>query len=426
MKRHFFGGVHPVGYKELSQNSTIVDVAPREVAIALRQHIGVPCVPQVKVGERVLAGQLIGDADGLCVPVHASLSGTVCAIEPRPYPGGGTVESIVIRSDGKGESVPVAPLHEREQQALLACIRRAGIVGMGGAAFPGSVKAMSAMEKTEVLVANGCECEPYITCDDALLTTQPRTVLRGLELLRQLLRPKRTVLAVEDNKNTAIEGLRRCMADFPEIELVVLPTRYPQGSEKQLIVALTGREVAAGRLPITAGCAVFNVSSCAAVCVAVEEGRPVTRRIVTVTGQAVERPGNYRVPIGTSFRDLIYAAGGLQVNARKVISGGPMMGKAQTDLSVTVVKATNCVLCLPPQGQGTAGNCIRCGRCVSACPMHLQPLYLYGCGADGRRLRQLHLWDCIECGCCSYICPARLPLTECFRQAKQRHKEEKP
>ena len=192
-----------------------------------------------------------------------------------------------------------------------------------------------------------------------------------------------------------------------------------------MILALTGREVPAGQLPITAGCAVFNVSSCAAVCSAVEEGQPVIRRIVTVTGQAVARPGNYRVPIGTAFRDLIRAAGGLLVNTQKVISGGPMMGKTQTDLDVSVVKATNCVLCLPPQGQETEGHCIRCGRCVSVCPMHLQPLHLYGCG-DEHRLRQLHLWDCIACGCCSYICPARLPLTEYFRQAKQRHKEDKP
>ena len=423
MKYGFFGGVHPPERKELSLGGAVERVIPRQVALPLLQHIGAPCCSVVEVGQRVAIGQVVGEGEGLCAPVHASVSGTVRAIEPRPHVGGGAVVSVVIENDFRDRAQLLPPLTDHSADTILRRIAEAGIVGMGGAAFPTAAKAGGARGKIDTLIANGCECEPYITADDVLMTTATREVLHGLDLLRRALGPERTVLAVEDNKKTAIECLRRSVSDYPAIELLVLPTRYPQGSEKQLIRAVTGREAAAGQLPHQVGCAVFNVSTCAAVFRAVEEGKALTARIVTVSGEAAAKPGNYLVPLGTSFRDLLTAAGDLGVSAHRVLSGGPMMGLAQTDLAVSVVKATNAVVCLRRQEGGTGERCIRCGRCVGACPMHLQPLYLYHYQRDAAALERLHLFDCIECGCCSYICPARLPLVERFRAAKRWRKE---
>ena len=298
---------------------------------------------------------------------------------------------------------------------------------MGGAAFPGSVKAMSAMGHVDTLIANACECEPYITADDSLLRTRPEQVLQGMMILRQVLHPEHVVLAVEDNKQVAIEALQGLKAAFPEIEVRVLPTMYPQGSEKQLIQAVTGREVAPGKLPVTAGCAVFNVSTFAAIYRAVCLGMPLTERIVTISGEAIAKPQNFIVRIGTPFRDLIAAADGLTDETERVISGGPMMGVAQADLSVPVIKATNSILCLPKDKNGAAENpvCLRCGKCVAVCPMRLQPLYLYRYGKCGnvKELNRLNQMDCMECGSCAYTCPGKLPLVETFRKSKQLIKE---
>ena len=428
MRHLFFGGVEPPHRKDMSlSDHSLRTVAPQQVVIPLQQHIGVPCQPLVQVGDTVRGGQKIGDGDGLCVPVHASVSGQVVKIAPHPHPSGKEVPAIVIRSTETSLTQSGASLgDEADADAILAAIREAGVVGMGGAAFPGNAKALSAMGNVDTLIANGCECEPYITADDMLLRTQAEQVLQGLQILQRLLQPQRTVLAIEDNKAAAIDRVRRCCADFPGVELAVLPTRYPQGSEKQLIQALTGREVPAGKLPAAAGCAVFNVSTCAAVYRAVVLGLPVTHRIVTVSGEAVSKPQNFLVPIGTSFRDLLHAAG-VNGSACRVISGGAMMGRAQSSPDVPVVKATNAVLALPYDKTAVAkdSTCIRCGKCVQVCPMCLQPLYLYRYEALHRpeQLRQLHISDCIECGCCSYICPAKLPLVERFRFGKQLLKE---
>ncbi len=434
MKRLFFGGIHPKYNKEMSTGITFFKIiTPKQVVIPMVQHIGTPCTPLVKVGDRVLRGTKIGDGDGLCVPVHASVAGTVTAVEPRPHPSGRMVMSVVIENDFTDEAVEVTrcedPLNTCSDDEILHKIREAGLVGMGGAAFPGNVKAMSAMGHIEYLIANACECEPYITADDSLLRSNPEQVLKGMQLLQKVLKPEYTVLAVEDNKLEAIMTLRKLIRNYPGIELRVLPTRYPQGSEKQLIQAVTGRQVPSGKLPVNVGCAVFNVASFAAIFRAVYWGVPLTQRIVTVSGETVNLPQNFVVRLGTPFADLIQAAGGLTDATERVVSGGPMMGIAQSDLAVPVVKATNSILCLPHDENGAAENpvCLRCGKCVGVCPMGLQPLYMYRyavCGETGE-LTRLHLMDCMECGSCAYTCPGKLPLVEQFRKGKALLREAK-
>ena len=434
MKRLFFGGIHPKYNKEMStQVTTFHTITPKQVVIPLQQHIGAPCNPLVQVGDRVLRGQKIGDGEGLCVPVHASVSGTVVAIEPRPHTSGRLVNAIVIDNDFQDDTIAVKgneqPLDQLDSDEILHAIREAGIVGMGGAAFPGNVKALSAMGHVDTLIANACECEPYITADDSLLRTNPEHVLEGMQILRHVLKPERIVLAVEDNKAEAIEKINGMLKDYAGIELVVLPTRYPQGAEKQLIQSVTGREVEPGKLPVSVGCAVFNVSTYAAIYRAVRLGVPLIQRIVTISGEAIAEPQNFIVRIGTPFHDLIEVAGGLNDKTERVISGGPMMGVAQSDLSVPVIKATNSILCLLKDVNGAAENpvCLRCGKCVAVCPMLLQPLYMYRFSNAGRvdELERLNILDCMECGSCAFTCPGKLPLVETFRNGKKLLREAK-
>ena len=422
MKHLFFGGIHPEYQKELSTGITDLKVvSPKQVVIPMQQHIGAPCAPLVQVGDTVKRGQKIGDGEGLCVPVHASVSGKVVAIESRPHPSAGNALAVVIENDFLDTTVD--PVYPKGEDEILHAIREAGIVGMGGAAFPGNVKALGAMGNVDTLIANGCECEPYITADDCLLRTKPEQVLEGMSILGSIIHPKHMVVAVEDNKALAIEKLKAIVDSYPGIEIRVLPTRYPQGAEKQLVQSVTGREVLPDKLPVSVGCAVFNVSTYAAIYRAVKLGIPLTERIVTVSGEAVGQPQNFIVRIGTPFADLIEVAGGMHDKTERVISGGPMMGVAQSDLSVPVVKATNSILCLLKDENGAAENpvCLRCGKCVGVCPMRLQPLYMYRFANAGRvdELNRLNIMDCMECGSCAFTCPGKLPLVEVFRKGKK-------
>lgn len=431
MKRKFYGGIHPDDHKARSLGKLREAAAPRQVILPLKQHIGAPCRSLVEAGAYVLRGEKIGDGDGLCAPIHASVSGRVIAVEPRPHPSGAMETAIVIENDFRDASVQcfgnALPPELLDARAVLHSIREAGVVGMGGAAFPSAAKAMNALGKIDTLIANACECEPYITADDALLRAMPQQTLDGMQILRALLKPRRVILAMEDRKSNAPSPFVLQQAQEAGIEIILLPTRYPQGSEKQLIQAIAGREVPPGGLPSDVGCAVFNISTCAAVHRAVRLGVPITQRIVSLSGEALPHAQNFIARIGTPIRDLIQQAGGLIFEDARVIAGGPMMGLAQPNLDAPILKASNAILCLPPIKAKSLKRtaCLRCGKCVEACPMHLLPLELYRYQRAGARddLLRLNLPDCILCGCCAYVCPARIPLTEAFRRGKRMLKE---
>lgn len=425
MARYFFGGVHPKGYKELTKDAPIVPIRPKVVSISMSQHIGKPCDPLVKIGDYVTVGQKIGDGQGLCVPVHASVSGTVIAVEKRPTPSGTMGTCVVIESDGRDALCPNVKkrtsIGDLTPEELTDIIREAGITGMGGAGFPTNVKISSGMGKVDTVIVNGAECEPYITADDHLMRESPERVIGGLRVIQKILRPERTAIGIEANKPEAIAAMQKAVDGG--MELLTLRVRYPQGAEKQLIQAVTGRFVPPGGLPAAVGCAVFNVATCAAVYDAVYEGMPLVRRAVTVTGKAIARPSNFLAPIGTSYSDLVEAAGGFSSAPYKILSGGPMMGIAQPTLDCGTIKGNNALTCFSQADNHEVANphCIRCGKCLDVCPMHLMPLYLHRARikADVGRLEELHVMDCIECGSCAYNCPANIHLVQSFRTGKK-------
>ena len=424
MLHQFFGGVRPAEHKDLTEQTPALPLAqaPAQVVIPMSMHTDDACTPVVAEGDEVRVGQLIGESNGLGAPIHASVSGKVLAVEPRPYGGGGMMLSVVIDNDF--QDAPCPEQKHRGNSAgltgaeIISIVKEAGVTGMGGAGFPTHVKLSGAVGKVDTLIINGAECEPYITSDHRLMLERGDTVVGGARLLA-----KAVVIAVETNKPDAIENIRSQAGGEGDIRVQPLRTRYPQGAEKQLIQMLTGRQVPSGKLPVDVNCLVCSVATAAAVWEAVVEGKALTRRRVTVTGAALVQPLNMIAPIGTPVSWLIKMAGGFQMEPDRVLLGGPMMGTPVYDLDVPIMKSTNCVLCLTPDEigkQDPAQACIRCGKCVEVCPMKLTPLFMRMNAGKCRweETEALHVMDCIECGCCNYICPARLPLVQTFRAAK--------
>lgn len=427
----FRGGIHPDYRKERTAASPIVSSMPEPatVVIPLSQHIGAPCLPLVKVGDRVLEGQKIGDNEnGLCAPVHSSIAGVVRAIEPRWNVSGLKVNSVIIDNDGSGEqcfSEPYAgQIEDLTSEEIIRYARESGIVGMGGAAFPLHAKLQSALDRNvKTVIINGCECEPIITADHRAMVEYPRFIVQGVSLIKHCLNAEHAVICVESNKPDALATMRTTV-EGTEIIVMEMPTKYPQGGEKQLIRAVTGREVPPGKLPMDIGCAVFNVDTCASLYRAIFRGRPLLKRVVTVSGSAVVNPQNLLVRIGTSYRELFDFCGGFTEDPYKIVTGGPMMGIAQHSLEIPVVKNTSALLAYAPDGGEEmfppSDTCIRCGRCVAACPMRLQPTKIYENAVLDKFdvCADLHVQDCIECGCCAYVCPAKLYLVQAMRMAK--------
>ena len=424
----FFGGVHPKESKTTRDMPVQEFPAPDILVIPMSQHIGVPCVPLVKKGDRVTVGQKIGDNQGLCVPVHSPVSGTVKAVEVRAHISGTNVMSVVIENDHldtlcedcrprtKTDVDTLSP------EKLMDIIREGGIVGMGGATFPTHVKLASGLGKVDTIIVNVSECEPFITADDRLCREMPHKMISGLKVIMQILGLNTAHIAIEDNKPEAAKALQEQISADDGIVVDVLTAKYPQGAEKQIIYAVTGREVPSGGLPAAVGCAVFNAATCKAIHDCVYEGMPLIRRIVTVSGDIVIEPKNLLVPIGTSFNDLMEAVG-ISENPFKVLSGGPMMGVALYDLAATTTKGVNAVTILGRKNKYVVDepHCLRCGKCIDACPMKLMPVLMYKALQSGEPedMQAVHLMDCIECGCCAYACPAGVPLVLAFRSGKQ-------
>lgn len=405
----------------------IEDAPPPAVAVLpLLQHVGAPARAVVGAGDEVLVGQVVGEADGeVSARVHASVSGRVVAVEPRAHPTGRAVPAVVIRSDGRDALCPGVRPQWAARGLVRDLVREAGVVGMGGAAFPTAKKLDPPPgARLDAYILNGCECEPYLAADQRLMVEAAPQVVFGLAALMAAVGVGRGYIAVEADKPDAVGALERAAAGVPGARVVVVPAAYPQGSEKHLVRAVLGREVPRGGLPYDVGAVVSNVATAVAVAHALRFGLPLIQRVVTVAGR-VREPKNLRARIGTPLRDLIAACGGFSGRPRSVVLGGPMMGVAQGSLDVPLIKGTTGVIALDEADMGAAGGlgpapCVRCGRCVDVCPMGLLPLYLaaYGERDMAEEATALGAADCVECGCCAYICPSRRPLVHAIRLAK--------
>mgnify|MGYP002581017725 CR=1 FL=1 len=425
----FIGGVHPYEGKELAKDAPIKEVLPKgELVFPLSQHIGAPATPIVAVGDSVKKGQKIAEAGGfVSSPIYSSVSGTVKKIEPRRVAVGDMVNSIVIESDDQFtecEYSPVDDVTSLSREKIIDRIKEAGVVGMGGAGFPTHVKlSPKEPEKIEYIIANCAECEPYLTSDYRRMIEEPEKLVEGMKIILQLFPHAKGIFGVEDNKPDCIEKLTELVKDEPRIEVCPLQTKYPQGGERQLIYAVTGRAINSKMLPADAGCIVDNVDTVVSIYEAVAEGKPLMQRIVTVTGDGVNTPSNFRAPVGMDFQELLDAAGGLKGTVEKVISGGPMMGFAMFDYHVPVTKTTSALLVLTKDevSRSRSTACINCGRCVSECPEHLLPTKL-ATFAEHRKEEAFVKYngmECCECGCCSYVCPAKRPLVQEIRSMRK-------
>ncbi len=424
----FKGGTRVREYKNTRALAVVDLPAPPVVEIPLSQHIGVPCTPTVAVGDRVLRGQLIGEVPaGLGCPVHSSVSGTVKAISSRVGVQGRPVPTVIIENDGEGALSPdVVPFSKRlgdtSPEEIVDVIRRAGISGMGGATFPTWAKLSGAIGKVNRLIINCAECEPFITVNHRLMLEHPEELVGGAKILLRALGLPSGDIAIEDNKLNAADRVAAEIGESPLLNIKLMRTKYPQGDERQLIFALTGREVPEGKLPADVGCVVFNAETCSAIYRAFAEGMPLIERCVTVDGDCVREPKNLRVPLGTPVRSLIEFCGGLVRTPFKLINGGPMMGAATWDFDAPVTKGTSAILVFSEEFAAMKDDfaCIRCGRCVKNCPMHLMPVYLaqYAMAGNYDETAKLHVMSCVECGTCSYNCPGNVPIVQYIRVAK--------
>ena len=429
-KLTFRGGIHPYEGKELSKDHPIEKYLPKgDLVYPLSQHIGAPSVPCVKKGDAVLAGQKIADAGGfVSVPLHASVSGTVKGIEKRLNATGSMVDCIVIENDQQYQETEFqeARLEDLTKEEILNRIKEGGVVGMGGAGFPTHVKlAPKDPSKIEYILVNGAECEPYITSDYRRMIEEPEKVVKGLQVILTLFDSAKGYICIEDNKPDCIAKMKELVKDIDRIEVKEMMTKYPQGGERTLIYAATGREINSTMLPADVGCVVDNVETVISVYKAVILGRPVNSRVVTVTGDGIKEPKNLLVLAGTDMSELVDAAGGLKAKIAKAISGGPMMGFALYDLHVPCTKTTSAFLFLEhdavSEAQEIQTACINCGRCVSVCPGHVLPARLAKLAERGDMagFEALDGMECCECGCCSYICPAKGPFTQSIKSMRK-------